>query len=71
MQESEVENYGECMNMFCEHTNTKIYPAQFSNQTLYFCWKCAGLYEEKMCCYFCAQIYSDDKQSNLDGKDWI
>ncbi|CAD8056818.1 unnamed protein product [Paramecium primaurelia] len=61
----------DCMNQYCRNEQTQVWPAKFSNQTLYFCQECLNLYNEKKCCYFCAQVYSEDNQNFLDGQKWI
>ncbi|CAK75660.1 unnamed protein product (macronuclear) [Paramecium tetraurelia] len=61
----------DCMNQYCRNEQTQVWPAKFSNQTLFFCQECLNLYNEKKCCYFCAQVYSDDNQNFLDGQKWI
>ncbi|KAM3131698.1 hypothetical protein pb186bvf_016229 [Paramecium bursaria] len=62
---------GDCMNQFCQNENVPLFQAVFSDQTLNFCQKCHDLYISHKCCYFCAQIYSDENNTNLDGKEWV
>ncbi|CAD8140931.1 unnamed protein product [Paramecium octaurelia] len=61
----------ECMNQYCTIESQNVYPAKFSDQILFFCKECLELYTEKKCCYFCAQVYSDQNENFLDGQKWI
>ncbi|CAD8058684.1 unnamed protein product [Paramecium sonneborni] len=61
----------ECMNQYCTIETQNVYAAKFSDQILFFCKECLELYTEKKCCYFCAQVYSDQNENFLDGQKWI
>ncbi|KAM3131767.1 hypothetical protein pb186bvf_016163 [Paramecium bursaria] len=63
----ETEN--KCSNYYCNNSSQKI--AKFLDQDITFCDGCFDLYQDRRCCYFCAQVYRDDEQNFLDGMQWI
>ncbi|CAD8066772.1 unnamed protein product [Paramecium sonneborni] len=71
IDDQDKQQQDDCINQYCQNDSTQVWPAKFSNQTLFFCQECLNLYNQKKCCYFCAQVYSDNNQNFLDGQKWI